>query len=72
MIQNMFRETKMEISFLVTAIVGQPGEWIGIQTEKGLTRLARAETGKPSLLHGEQTRLLTSASASASASIASR
>ena len=40
MIYNMFRETSMEISFLFTVIVGQSGEWVGMQTSRGLTRLS--------------------------------
>lgn len=40
MIRNMFRETCMEISFLFTVIVGQSDEWVGIQTNYGLTRLS--------------------------------
>ncbi len=39
MIQNMLRETRMELNFLVSVIIGLEKNWIGIRTCEELTRL---------------------------------
>jgi integrative and conjugative element protein (TIGR02256 family) len=39
MIRNMFKDTRMEIDFLVELIIGLEDDWVGIQDEQGLRRI---------------------------------
>lgn len=39
MIRNMRIQTKMEIEFLITVVVGLEGNWVGIETSAGLQRI---------------------------------
>jgi integrative and conjugative element protein (TIGR02256 family) len=39
MIANLLRHARLETDFLITAIIGQKGLWVGCQTSKKLARL---------------------------------
>ena len=39
MIRNMFKQTKMEISFLVLVVVGHDENWVGVQNKAGLVQI---------------------------------
>lgn len=43
MIRNMFRESKMEIDFLLLIIIGQATNWIGMETGRSLVKLSQVE-----------------------------
>jgi hypothetical protein len=43
MIYNMLKDTKMEIDFLFTIIVGTNEYWIGYQTGKKLIKLKKMD-----------------------------
>lgn len=40
MIRNLFKQSKMEIDFLLTIIVGWESVWVGSQTSSGLTEIS--------------------------------
>lgn len=48
MIRNMFRQTKMEIDFLILIIVGTMDVWIGIENGRSLRQLSPSHKGRNS------------------------